>query len=112
MSTAEDQVLKIVVQSRAKDLKDQGIGYGNALNQIAQEYYKQFVLGEDTPLGKKGAQHAANVDWDAVVAAGAALVGVLGKIGGAIWRAVQNKKRKIEEIKTKITPWITDVYAA
>ncbi len=44
-------VLQQIVQIRAEQLKDEGVGYLKAITQISKELYVQLEKGRDTPIG-------------------------------------------------------------
>jgi hypothetical protein len=104
----ETATFKRIVQERALDLKNEGKGYLQTLNIIADELYRTDK-GEETPISRKSITEFKK----------------LPKIPGSYWielirnswkvyEYIKNKKKEkdsvIKNIKDKISPWVSEVY--
>lgn len=108
----ELDLLKVIIATRAENLKREGVGYLDAVNRITVELYEAIVEGKKNPITEIQSQGVDLGKIISLVEALASLAGHIGKIIEQVLTGRAAKKKKMEELRKLAQPIVAEVYGA
>lgn len=103
------EVLERIVKEYARQLKGRGLGYLEAIDQIADELY-DVSKGKRPPISKVQNVEAAGFDPSKIPLK--EVLGIVDKLLDALLSHWREKREQVKNLRDQVTPWVGEVYMA